>query len=296
MQSPRRIVLTFATGHEQYRTMAKALAISLRLYDCDARLVCISDEKNDKELNDLFDQVIDKPSGYDHWFMKLSGLEITDADEILFIDGDCLALSDPNRIFDELQECDFAVQGKWLSQIGNWYGDIDRVMSQLNLKEIPKFSGGFLYYRRTEEAQQLIERIMDLQGRYDELGLQRNGGKVVDEVCISLAMAQSGIGTVVPDSRQYSLTPWRRMGPIHLDVLRGECRFMRSMPELELARPTIYHTAMAKWDFAYWREVKKLLRAYRYPQAVFMEQGAASTIRFKLRRIGVMIARKFWGI
>lgn len=271
--------------------MAKALAISLRLYECEAKLFCISDEKNDQELNELFDQVSDKPRGYDHWFMKLSGLEITDADEVLFIDGDCLALRNPNQIFDELQDCDFAVQGKWLRQIGNWYGDIDRVMSRLNLEQIPKFSGGFLYYRRTDKAKQLIQRIMELQERYDELGLQRNGGKVVDEVCISLAMAESGIGTVVPDSRQYSLTPWRRMGPIHLDVVRGECRFLRSMPELELARPIIYHTAMAKWDFVYWREVKKLLRAYRNPRAIFMEQGTVSTLRFKLRRIGVALYR-----
>lgn len=271
--------------------MAKALAISLRLYNTSAKLYCISDVKSDQELNELFDEVLDKPANYDHWFMKLSGLEVTDADEILFIDGDCLAVDNPDQIFNELANEDFAVQGRWLANPGQWYGDIKKVMNQLGLAEIPKFSGGFLYYRRTDAAKDLIAKIMQLQADYDAWGLERNGGKVVDEVCISIAMAQSKIGSVVPDSRQYSLTPWRIRGPIHLDVVRGECRFLRSMPELELAKPIIYHTAMAKWDIAYWREVKKLLSAYRNPRAVNMETGSLSTLRFKSRRLAVAIYR-----
>lgn len=288
----KRIVLSFATGASQYRTMAKALGLSLRLHGSQAKRVLMTDQPGDPELQATWDQLIPPTPGYSHWFLKLSALEATDADQILFIDGDSLAVGNVDPIFDQLAGSDFAVQGRWERDPGDWYGNFRAAMDRVGVDQAPKFSGGFLYYENTDRARALLQEINQLKESYDDLGLRRNGGHVVDEVCISLAMAKTQIGRVVPDSANYSLTPWRRNGRLNLDVLRGECSFFRSMPEPEIARPLLYHSARAKWDLDYWRQVRVLIRLLRNPRTPFMEQTPSARIRQKLARVAVEVYRK----
>ncbi len=253
----KRLILTFATGKEQYRTMAKGLAASLDLHWSTAPRGIVTDS-DDPELGELFEHLIPKPEGFNHWFIKLCGLQATEADHILFIDGDCLAVRNVDSIFDDLRGSDFAVQGGYITS-GHWYGDITVPMKKLGVSKVPKFSGGFLYYERTHRGQQLIERIMELAADYDSLGLSRNHGHIVDEVCIALAMEELGIGLVVPDSRDYSTTPWGARTPVHLDVVAGECSFVKGSNPPRTRQPAIYHSGMAATDPVYWRELKRVL-------------------------------------
>jgi hypothetical protein len=227
------------------------------------RTAVITDDVKDSSLVAAFDAVLPVPDGFDHWFIKLAALGVTDADEILFIDGDCLAVRDLRPVFETLRGSGFAVQGTWKEDPSPWYGSWTSVLKQRGLARVPQFSGGFLYYERVEVAEQVIERTMALARDYDSLGLQRNGRHIVDEVCISIAMAELGVGKVFEDHYQFSCTPWRAVGRIHLDVLQGRCAFFRSVGRLELAEPAIYHSAMANSDWRYWREVRKILRAAR---------------------------------
>jgi hypothetical protein len=249
--------LTFATGHPRYATMAKALALSLELNFCDVPKVVVTDS-DDMELRRLFDVVLAPPKGFDHWFIKLCGLECTGFDSILFIDGDSLAVGPIGPLLERLKGSDFAVQGTWLSDC-EWYGDMTATMRRRGIAAVPKFSGGFLYYERTDKAREVISRTMSLAADYDALGLERNRGKVVDEVCIAIAMAESGHGKAFPDSAQLSRTPYGLQTRVHLDVLRGECSFVKGGDPPRLVKPTIYHSGHAAWDLAYWREVRRLM-------------------------------------
>lgn len=253
------VIFTFATGHGKYVTMAKALAISLELQHCHVPRAIVTDS-DDPEIKRLFDVVLRPDEKYQHWFTKLCCLERTDFDKILFIDGDSLAVRPVERIFEAFSGCDFGVHGRWTEGI-KWYGgDMVEIMKNRGLKKIPVFSGGLLYYERTDNASRLIDRVMEIAETYDTLGLERNAGHVVDEVCISLAMAETGIGTVVPEAAQLSFTPWARRNKVRLDVFRGECDFVKGNTLPMVVRPIIYHSAHAKWDVAYWREVRKLMR------------------------------------
>lgn len=251
-------ILTFATGHPKYATMAKALALSLELNFCTVPKVIVTDS-DDPEIARLFDIVLKPPKGYDHWFIKLCALEHTSFDRILFIDGDSLAVRPIEPVLERLKGSDFAVQGTWLSDV-KWYGDMTATMRKRGLERVPVFSGGFLYYERTSNAQEVIRRTMALAADYDSLGLERNRGKVVDEVCIALAMAESGIGRAFPDSFQFSRTPYGLQSRVHLDVFRGECSFIKGDDPPRLVRPAVYHSAHAAWDMVYWREVRRLMR------------------------------------
>lgn len=288
----RRVILSFATGNEQYVAMAKALGVSLQVHGSQTPRALITDRTNDSELQAIWPKLIAPPAGYDHWFLKLCALEATDADAVLFLDGDGLAFQNADRIFDELQGQPFVVQGKWETDPGDWYGPMKAKMDELGLERIPKFSGGFMYYERQPETERLLKKVFELRDGYDGLGLRRNGGHVVDEVCISLGMALTAVGTVVPDSANYSITPWRRIGPMHLDVLRGECLFYRLNPGLERCKPVIYHSAMAKWDIAYWREANRLLGYYRSTTPVYLRRSLIRNIEFRLRKLLVARIKK----
>lgn len=238
--------------------MAKALALSLDLNFCTAQKVVVTDS-DDPELKRLYDVVLPPPEGYKHWFIKLCALDNTDFDRILFIDGDSLAIRPIEPILEACRGKDFAVQGTWLSEV-QWYGDMTSVMKRRGLKKIPKFSGGFLYYERTDAARKLIARIMELAADYDSLGLERNCGHAVDEVCISLAMAETGLGHVFPDSMQFSRTPYLLKSKVRLNVLHGECSFVKGDDPARSIRPFIYHSGHAGYDLKYWREVRRLMR------------------------------------
>lgn len=284
MSQDKAIVLTFATGNPIYRTMAKALALSLEFHDCHAQRVLITDA-NDASLGDFFHQTAAPIPDYDHWFTKLCALQVTDADRVLFIDGDCLAIANVDRILEELKGVPFAVQGTWQSD-HQWYGDFTSTMRRLGIERAPVFSGGFMYYERCDAAKTLFAEIMKHKANYDDLGLKRNNGWVVDEVCISIAMAQTGIGECVPDSRGYFFSPWNLVGDVQLDVLRGECSFMKvfrrnGRMEPRVVKPIIYHSAMAKWDPVYWREVKRVLEAWEDAK---VEAAQAETFLARAKR------------
>ncbi len=297
----KRIVLTFATGHPQYLEMAEGLGLSLALHHSDTKRVLVTDHapgnaRVDRLLPLAFDQVIPPPARFQHWFIKLCALEATDADQVLFIDGDCLALKNIEPLFDELEGSDFAVQGTWRSDIKHWYGDIGKVMAARGLSAIPQFSGGFLYYERTPAATALIDKVMELAAIYDEIGVQRNGKHVVDEVCISLAMAETGIGKVFPMSKGYSVTPWMSLGRKKLDVVSGECSFVKLVDRPRAFSPYIYHSASAKWDFAYWRELNRVLRMHDSVLRGSIDRDVPHIPFRKLKRIGVAVYRKFLGL
>lgn len=289
-----RLVLTFATGDAKYKLMACAMSLSVRLRTPGVRTAIITDQVDDATLREAFDLVLPVPSGFDHWFIKLSALGVTDADEILFIDGDCLAVRDLRPVFETLQGSGFAVQGTWKEDPSPWYGNWSALLKQTGLARVPQFSGGFLYYERGEVAERVIERTMALAKDYDAMGLQRNGKHIVDEVCISLAMAELGIGKVFEDHYQFSCTPWRAVGRIHLDVLQGRCAFFRSVGRLELAEPAIYHSAMANSDWRYWREVRKILRAAKVTTPARLAQGTRPKIARKLATLWTTVVNKLF--
>jgi hypothetical protein len=279
--------------------MAEGLGLSLAMHHSQTERVVVTDHRAsggrvDRLLPLAFDKTIAPPERFRHWFIKLCALEETDADRVLFIDGDCLALRNIDPIFDELEGTKFAVMGSWRSDIKHWYGDIAGVMAKRGLSAIPQFSGGFLYYERTPETKQLIDRVMELAANYDEIGIERNGPHVVDEVCISLAMAETGIGEVVPMSRQYSVTPWMSIGRKKLDVVSGECSFVKLVDRPRAFRPYIYHTASAKWDFAYWRELNRVLRIH--DKGLGINRDIPHIPFRKLKRVGVAIYRKLIGL
>lgn len=243
--------------------MAQGLALSLEFTDSKTHRVLMTDHPEDEELCRYYDEIIPPNPKYPHWFSKLALLEMTDADAVMFVDGDCLAVRNPDSVFDRLQGMPFAVQGEWTTE-DYWYGDFGAAKKKFGLDKAPIFIGGWLYYERGPDTVRLIEEIMKIREMYDTLGPHRNFGEIVDEICISLAMAKLGIGTVLPSSADISVTTHYKVGPpVKFDLLRGECTFVEGAHKPILCKPVFYHSAMARYDLRYWVQMKRLMRLYK---------------------------------
>lgn len=291
----KRVIYTFATGDRVYKTMAKGLALSLELNDSKTPRLLMTDGQ-DPDLAALYHEVIPPNEKYPHWFSKLAALEMSDADAVMFIDGDCLAVRNVDELFEKLKGHPFAVQGEWVEET-NWYGDFAAARAKEGVVTSPTFSGGWIYYERCDAAKQLIAKIMEYADRYDELGLIRNGGKVVDEVCISLAMAKTGIGTAFPNSADFSVSTWYKMDRVHLDVLKGECTFIEAKYKPILCRPYIYHSAMARWDLRYWIQLRRLFKLYRdYPGWPRRPDKLPAKVHRRLMMWGTKIFQRLTGV
>lgn len=266
-----QLVYTFATGAKKYLTTAKALAVTLRLQGTTAHLGLITDS-DDPDLKNYFDVIVKPVPGYHHWFIKISALEAFPEQykKFLFVDGDSLALKPLDPIWETFGGSDFAVTGTWRTKETDpdyrWYGDCFASAKKLGIERFANFNGGFFYFERTENTVKLFKRTMEIRELADGLGLQRNMGEVGDEVCISFASAELGIGTIFSNNYQFSLTPWGLCSKVHLDVMKGEATFIKRFREPVLVRPLIYHTAHARWDLRYalaMRKVLKFDRKYR---------------------------------
>jgi hypothetical protein len=90
-------------------------------------------------------------------------------------------------------------------------------------------------------------------------------GKVPDEPCLSLAMATTGHGLVLPLSLNLNESGVGLIGKLHLDVLTGTCKFVSGNPDVRLVEPYVFHAHYFSKFRVYWRELEKLkaLEAHR---------------------------------
>lgn len=262
-----RVVLTVGRGKPKYAEMALGLGRSLSLIGDDTPRAVITDLA-DFPWSRHFEHTI-SPPGPRSALDKLLGLEVTDASQVLAIDGDCLAFRRLGPIFDRCRGMDFAIIGHRQSE-GTWHGaDVAEVCRRLGVDSIPSFNGGMLYYERTPKAKELIDEMKRVEGDYAQSGFADFRGNASEEVCILLAMIKTGIGTIVPDESDFMNTGVGLIGDLTLDVMRNDCRFVCRRHAVRFVRPYVFHASRYSNFRAYWKQLDRLawLDAYadRHP-------------------------------
>jgi len=260
---PSRIVLTIAVGKEKHRQAALGLGRSLRLIGDSTRRVVITDQP---ELNwsPAFDEVI-RWDGEVKWifFEKLSGLRLTDADQILFLDADMIAFKRLDPIFEAAAGGGLGVQGKWVNS-GEWYGDITEHCKRHSIDALPQFNGGMIYYERTPDCATFINTVWEYGRRSVELGFARDDVLIPDEPCIALAMAKTGGGQVFPDTANYQSSATGLIGQLRMDVRKNECKFLARTFDVKFVEPFIFHASRYMNFRIYWRQLQWLEDLERY--------------------------------
>lgn len=261
-----RIVFTQAVGKPKFAECALGLGRSLKLIGDSHRRVVITDLK-DYPWERTFDEVLPPIDPIDWiFFSKLTALERTDADQVLFIDSDCLAFKRLDPIFDYCTGKGLVVMGKPIST-GQWYGDVAEHCRNHNVPSLPQFNGGLIYYERTPECQDFIEIVRDYGRRATELGFQRDDPLVPDEPCISLAMAQTGRGHLAPDEMDWASSGVGLIGKLDMDVRQGRCQFVCRRYGVRHVQPYIFHASRYMNFLIYWRQIDALRRLEEYESA-----------------------------
>lgn len=257
-----RLVLTVATGAPKYQAMAKGLAQSLSLIGDRTPRAVVTDRPS-AELDRWFDLVIPPDPGIPTYLRKLQGLASTDAEQILFIDSDSLVFRRLDPIWNFCMGSPLAVQG-FEQREGHWYGWLEQILPRLGLDYLPRFNGGMIYYERGPRTERLIETAQEVAEDYASTGLDFFRGQVPDEPCISIAMARTGIGRLIPDELDFMNTAVGLVGKLRMDVMKAECMFLKRGMRMRLIRPTIFHAGKYVNNWIYWRQLTRLDWLERY--------------------------------
>ena len=262
----RRIVYTLAVGKPKFAEYALGLGRSLKLIGDTTRRVVVTDQL-DHPWSRSFDEVLTPTDPIEWVFLsKLTALERTDADQILFIDSDSLVFKRLDPIFDYCAGRDFCVQGQAIRE-GEWYGDVPSHLQRHGLGELPQFNSGLIYYERTPNTLKLIERTREIARDYANTGFDSFRGKVPDEPCISLAMATTGLGHLIPDTTDFQNSGVGLVGKLRMDVRRAQCGYLCRRYDLRYVEPYVFHAWFAMNFSIYWRQLDHLARLERYEQA-----------------------------
>lgn len=253
-----RLVFTVGRGSPKYAEMALGLGRSLSLIGDPTPRAVLTDVPI-YDWTRVFDQVINPPASRSA-LDKMLGLELSDAERILALDGDMLAFRRLDPIFETCAGKPFAVLGAWRSE-GRWRGvEIAEICRRFGVDRIPKFNGGFVYYERTSETRRLIERMREFERNYADLGFDQFRGHASEEVCIVLAMLDTGIGELIPEETDFMSTAVGIVGRLHMDVRRGECWHLAHREPMRLVRPILFHASLFGNFRIYWRQLVWLRR------------------------------------
>ena len=259
-----RVFFTLAFGAKKFGHMAMGLGRSLKLIGDPTPRAVLTDI-DDFPWENVFDIVIrESVPKEDIWWAKLYARDRIDAKSILFLDGDALAFKRLDPIFRAGEGGVFGVQGPWRSE-GEWYGpDISEVCAKAGVKAMPQFNGGLMYYEPGAQLEELIAEAKDVSANAAKYGWRLARGVPVDEVCLSLAMARTGIGRVFRESTNFQNSGVGLIGRLDLDVMKNRCRYVCRRYDVQFVEPRIFHAHFYSKFLIYWRQLRALEKLEQY--------------------------------
>jgi len=262
-----RCIFTVALGKPKYAEMAMGLGRSLALIEDPTPRVVYTDLADAYDWKRYFDEVVvprEPRSALD----KLRALDETGYDQVLSLDGDCLAFKRLEPAFESFAGSPLAVLGDYQTQ-GTWHGaDVAEMCRRLGVQRLPRFNGGLIYYERTPEAQRFIAHAREIERNYGATGFENFRGNASEEVCVALTMLQTGIGDVAPDEWDFMNTATGIIGPLTLDVLRNECHYVCRRQDIRYIEPYVFHAARFVNYLVYWRQLDRLKAIEAFEDAV----------------------------
>lgn len=184
--------ITIATGNERYYRIALNL---LRSYRFAAKeplpFAVLCDEEN--EYTAEFDDVIVLPHATRSYLDKLEMFDYLPYDTNIFIDADCLAFNDINRLFDVFENADdFCCYGRVLplDDKTGWfeYENLDGDLKS-KIEYVVGLHGGIYYMRRTEKCKKVLEDAKKFSENYADYKFKGKFQTPGDEPVVALSMA-----------------------------------------------------------------------------------------------------------
>ncbi len=268
---------------KKYVMMAKGLAQSLMLHSPNITRAIVTDSQ-DSELNKLYDIVIPlNPEWGQGMWQKLYINEYSPFAETLYIDSDSLVVKPIDGLWDLFAGVPFGVIGKQISAgkaLNGKIKDVQEIRDKFNVDSLPVFNGG-LYFFQKEAAITVFLAAKEIAKNYQSLGISNSRGKLSDETVFSIALAGHGINAI-SDPMGLTMRTLRGISsPIEIDVLLGNCSFIK---EAKLVEPAIVHFAGYIGYFYQIRELTKLKLATNFNLVNHQLISTSMNIFFDLSR------------
>jgi hypothetical protein len=255
MKKTQRGVLTMAYGKNYYIRMAKTLAKSLKLHSDQTARAIVTDS-DDPELRQLYDVCIPLRREWGSGLkQKLYLDKYTCFEETLFVDSDSIVFKDVERLWEFFSNVSFGVEGVQAREGKAFWNlmDISKTISLLNLNSIPLFNGGMYHFKNDDTAAEVFRKAREVATDYERFDL---GEKfITEEPVFAIALASSGIDAVSDEMGLTMRTPYKMIGNINVDVLKGVASFNKNGRHVS---PAIVHFAGNACPFEYKRERLKL--------------------------------------
>ena len=281
--------ITMAYGAQRYLDQAISLARSVKRHMPQHPIALITDRE--ERVAPFDDQIRMEDFSLAGTVLKRKMYEYTPFEETLFIDSDCLVTRDCSQQIAEIRRWDFSpVVNTYLADGDRdlWLKDVGAAVRQVGGASFPKFNGGVYFFRKSERAQKVFAGGEEMLARQDELGiLDFDKAGPGEETLLGLALSQLGVSDLYDDHGKLMRSPLNATGPIHLDILRGECWFEKNHKRVE---PAIVHLCGEWIDHpTYVIACRELAKG----KALSAIERASIDAPYKARKIGEKVARRF---
>jgi len=278
MVAHSRGILTFAFGAAEYLEMAKSLARSLMIHSPEIPRAIITDAADDADLRRYFDVRVPVNMDFGSPLVQKLFLDrYTPFSSTLFIDSDCLVVTDVDQMWRHFGALPFGIPGAVRLRRGDQdpLFDVDFILDYFKLQEVSKFNSGMIYFDSSDVSKSIFRTARELQSRHLELRF-REGDQ--DEALLEVAMAINGV-QAFSDDGETMLTPAGIHGHMALDVAQGVAAFKKYGV---VRHPGIVHFAGPfSRTFEYRRECYKLRSNYN---ASLAQRVAIIGLWFRARR------------
>ncbi len=215
--------VTVATGKEQYYIIARNLLRSYRLTTKEPLPFAIFCEE-ENEYTKEFDEVRIYPKATRSYLDKLEMFDLLPFDINIFIDADCLAFRDINRLFDIFENADdFCCYGRILplDDKRGWF-EYDNLNDELKKRVdyVVGLHGGIYYLRRTEKCKAVFDGAKEFSKNYADYKFKGNFETPGDEPVIALSMAVNNCKPITHDLTSI-ICYWEHENRFDLDISKG---------------------------------------------------------------------------
>lgn len=184
--------ITIATGKEQYYKIAQNLLRSYRFTTkkpLPFAILCDTENEYTKEFDDI--RVFNEAKC--NYLDKLEIYDYLPYDINIFIDADCLAFRDINRLFDIFENADdFCCYGRVLplNDKTGWF-EYENLNANLQkqIDYVVGLHGGIYYMRKTEKCKKVLDDAKVFSLNYEDYKFKGNFETPGDEPLIALSMA-----------------------------------------------------------------------------------------------------------
>lgn len=241
--------ITVATGSEEYYRLACNLLHSYHYFCKESLPFAVLTDRINEWTSEFDDVILFKDAATNSYLDKLSLGEYLPYDINIFIDSDCLAFNDLNKLFDYFENADdFSCFGRVLplDDKTGWFEYENLGEQQEKVSYLVGLHGGIYYMRKGEVCDQVFRDAKAFVSDYPKYKFKGKFSNPGDEPLIALSMAVNNCHPI-PFVLEAICCYWEHVNHMTIDISRGLAR-IEQKPK--------YNAILLHWGTRYTRRLE----------------------------------------